>query len=273
MPKLGLGTWHMGESRAAAKHEAAALRAAFELGFRLIDTAEMYASGGAESVVGEALRGALREGGVGRDEFHVVSKVLPSNADAKGVVAACERSLARLGLDQIDLYLLHWRGNVPLARTLEGFDTLIARGLIRRWGVSNFDLDDLRELEALADARACAANQVWYSLGQRGPGFDLLPAMQQRGMTLMAYCPLDEGGLAKHAGLRAFAASRGVTSAQAVLAWLIAQPGVVAIPKSSNIERLAQNHASLGLALTADDLTELDRLFPPPRRATSLAMV
>jgi diketogulonate reductase-like aldo/keto reductase len=224
-------------------------------------------------VVGEALKHTLREGGVRRDDFHIVSKVLPSNADAKSVVSACEQSLARLKLDALDLYLLHWRGGVPLAQTLRGFDTLLARGLIRRWGVSNFDASDLRELDALAGGKACAANQVWYSLGQRGPGFDLLPAMQRSGMTLMAYCPLDEGRLVKHAGLREFAAARNVTAAQAALAWLTRQEGVAAIPKSSNEARLRENRASLELVLTDADLAELDELFPPPQRSGRLAMV
>jgi diketogulonate reductase-like aldo/keto reductase len=273
MPRLGVGTWHMGESASAARREVAALRAAFEMGYRLVDTAEMYASGGAESVVGEALRGALRDGVARREEFHVVSKVLPSNADAKGVVAACERSLARLELDALDLYLLHWRGGVPLRATLEGFETLRSRGLIKRWGVSNFDVDDLRELASLPTGRDCATNQVWYSLGQRGPGFELLPTMQRAGMTLMAYCPLDEGRLVRHAGLRAFAEGRGATPAQVALAWLMDQPGVSAIPKSSSIDRLRENHASLELALSAQDRVRLDALFQPPRRASSLAMV
>ncbi len=273
MPRLGLGTWHMGESPATAKAEVATLRVAFDMGWRLVDTAEMYASGGAESVVGEALQGALRQPGVARSSFTIVSKVLPSNADVKGVVAACERSLARLKLDALDLYLLHWRGGVPLRDTLRGFEALLARGLIRRWGVSNFSVDDLRALQALPGGTACAANQVWYSLGQRGPGFDLLPGMQAQRMALMAYCPLDEGRLVKHAGLRAFALARAVTPAQVALAWLAAQDGVVAIPKSANAQRLRENWASQAMVLSADDQHELDAMFPPPRRGSSLAMV
>ena len=275
MPPLGLGTWHMGERGADAKSEAAAIRHAIELGYRLFDTAEMYGSGGAESVLGEAIDAAMRAGDVKRDELIVVSKVLPSNADTKGVVAACERSRARLKLDTIDLYLLHWRGGVPLANTLRGFEMLLQRGWIARWGVSNFDASDMRELESLGDVsgQRCTANQVWYSLGQRGPGFELLPSMQQRGIELMAYCPLDEGRLASHRGLQDFARTKGATASQVALAWLAAQSGVAAIPKSSNLERLRENLASLEVELSADDLTQLDKLFPPPRKAAGLAMV
>lgn len=279
MPPLGLGTWHMGERTgergANAKAEVAAIRHAIGLGYRLFDTAEMYGSGGAENVLGEAIESALRAGDVTREELIVVSKVLPSNADAKGVVAACERSRARLKLDAIDLYLLHWRGGVPLANTLRGFETLLQRGSIRRWGVSNFDVADMRELEALGDVagQRCAANQVWYSLGQRGPGVELLPWMNERCIELMAYCPLDEGRLAKHRGLADFARTKGATASQIALAWLTAQTGVAAIPKSSNPERLRENLGSREIELTADDLAQLDTLFPPPRKTSGLAMV
>jgi diketogulonate reductase-like aldo/keto reductase len=275
MPPLGLGTWHMGERGANAKGEVAAIRHSIELGFRLFDTAEMYGSGGAESVLGEAIDAAARAGDVKREDLIVVSKVLPSNADAKGMVAACERSRARLKLDAIDLYLLHWRGGVPLANTLRGFETLLQRGWIRRWGVSNFNADDMRELEALGDVagQRCTANQVWYSLGQRGPGFELLPSMQQRGIELMAYCPLDEGRLAAHRGLQDFARAKGATASQVALAWLAMQTSVAAIPKSSNHERLHENLGSLDIQLTTDDLAQLDKLFPPPRKASGLAMV
>jgi diketogulonate reductase-like aldo/keto reductase len=279
MPPLGLGTWHMGERTGErggnAKSEVAAIRRAIELGYRLFDTAEMYGSGGAETVLGDAIDAAVRAGDVKREDLIVVSKVLPSNADTKGVVAACERSRARMKLDALDLYLLHWRGGVPLANTLRGFEALLQRGSIRRWGVSNFDAGDMRELEALGDVagQRCTANQVWYSLGQRGPGFELLPWMQPRGIELMAYCPLDEGRLAAHRGLQEFARAKGATASQIALAWLAAQSGVAAIPKSSNLERLRENLGSRDVQLTADDLAQLDKLFPPPRKASGLAMV
>ncbi len=275
MPPLGLGTWHLGERGATAKSETAAIRHAIELGYRLFDTAEMYASGGAETVLGEAIEAAVRAGDVTRDELIIVSKVLPSNADAKGVVAACERSRTRLKLDVIDLFLLHWRGGVALAHTLRGFEAVLQRGWIRRWGVSNFDAEDMRELETLGNVagQRCAANQVWYSLGQRGPGFELLTWMQARGVELMAYCPLDEGRLATHGGLQDFARSKGATASQIALAWLATQDGVAAIPKSSNHDRLRENLGSLEIELNADDLAQLDKLFPPPRKASGLAVV
>lgn len=273
MPALGLGTWHLGEQRAREADEVAALRAAFEMGYRVVDTAEMYGAGGAERVVGTALAQATRAGTLARDDVFIVSKVLPSNASAAGVVAACERSRERLGVDAIDLYLLHWRGGVPLKATLQGFETLLQRGWIRHWGVSNFDASDLRELAALPGGDACTANQVWYSLGQRGPAFELMSTMQRGGMVLMAYCPLDEGRLAAHAGLQRFARERGCTAAQLALAWLMTQPGVMAIPKSSNGQRLRENWESQAITLTQEDHAKLDGLFPPPRRASSLAMI
>ena len=265
-PALGLGTWRMGESRARRTAEVAALRTALELGYRLFDTAEMYGEGGAEQVLGEALAG------VPRDELVIVSKVYPHNASATGVVAACERSLQRLKLDRIDAYLLHWRGGVPLAETVRGFETLVQRGLIRHWGVSNFDLDDLHELDAVPGGRHCATNQVYYSLSERGPEFALLPAQRARQMPLMAYSPVDQGALADHPSLRAIAARHAATPAQVALAWVLRQAGVVAIPKAVQAIHLRHNMAAANLALDADDLAQLDRLFPPPQRKAPLAM-
>ena len=226
MPALGLGTWRLGEAPRAHGAELAALRQALDIGWRAFDSAEMYGEGGAEMLLGQALSAALR-GPLQRDQLFVVSKVYPHHASAKGVVAACERSLKRLQLDRLDLYLLHWRGAVPLAQTVTGFEQLRQRGLIRHWGVSNFDLDDLRELMAIPGGEACAANQVWYSLGRRGVEFDLLPWQQQRALPLMAYSPLDQGALAAHAGLQSLAAELGATPAQLALARLLAQPGVM----------------------------------------------
>jgi diketogulonate reductase-like aldo/keto reductase len=263
---LGQGTWKMGESLRARRAEVAALRRGIELGMTLIDTAEMYADGGAEEVVAEAIAGC-------REQVFVVSKVLPSNASAAGTVAACERSLRRLGCEVLDLYLLHWRGGQPLASTVEGFERLKTRGLIRDWGVSNFDVDDLDELAALASGADCATNQVYYALSQRGPEFALLPWMAQRAMPAMAYCPLDEGRLVAHPALAPIARRLGVTAAQVALAWLLSRPGVIAIPKSASDARVAENAASAGVALDADDLAALDAAFPPPRRRRPLAMV
>jgi diketogulonate reductase-like aldo/keto reductase len=270
LPRLGLGTWRMGESRAAHGAELAALRLALDLGYRVFDTAEMYADGAAESLLGEALAAALRASLI-REELFVVSKVYPHHASAKGVVAACERSLQRLQLEHIDLYLLHWRGAEPLRNTVQGFERLQQRGLIRHWGVSNFDVDDLQELFAVPGGMACAANQVWYSLSKRSIEFDLLPWQQQRRMPLMAYSPIDQGALSRHPGLAALAAQRGVTPAQLALAWVLRPPGVMAVPKSSDLHRLRANWQAVALSLTDDELAALDRMFPPPRRKQSLA--
>jgi diketogulonate reductase-like aldo/keto reductase len=266
VPALGQGTWKMGESRRSRAVEVAALQRGIELGMTLLDTAEMYADGGAEEVVAEAIAGQ-------RERVFIVSKVLPTNGSEAGTVAACERSLARLRCDVIDLYLLHWRGRHPLAATLAGFERLKARGLIRDWGVSNFDTDDLDELMALPGGEACATNQVYYALSQRGPEIGLAPSMQARGMPLMAYCPLDEGRLVDHPALVPIAQRHGATPAQVALAWLLARPGVIAIPKSSHATRVGENAASTALVLSPQDLAVLEEAFPPPRRRGSLAMV
>lgn len=275
VPALGLGTWKMGERSGSRRAEVEALVHGFELGLTLVDTAEMYADGGAEEVVGRALAGR-------RDRIFVVSKVHPHNAGRRAAIAACERSLARLGVDRIDLYLLHWRGSVPLAETLAGFAELQRRGWIRRWGVSNFDVADMEELFALpgADdgAAGCSANQVYYSLGRRGVEFDLLPWQRVRGLPLMAYCPIDQGVLAgagAPAAVHGVAQRHGATPAQVALAALLAQPGVLAIPKAASERHLRENWGAAALmqALDAADRAALDRAFPPPRRKQALAIV
>ena len=273
MPALGLGTWKMGEAPRQQAAEVAAVRLALEMGYRLIDTAEMYGEGGAETVVGQALAEALRAGTVARPDLFIVSKVYPHNASRAGVQAACERSLRRLGLDQLDLYLLHWRGGEPLAETLAGFEALQQRGLIRHWGVSNFDLDDLEELAALHGGAACAANQVYYSLSQRGIEFDVSPWQRRHHMPVMAYSPIDQGALAAQPGLDAIARRLQATPAQVALAWLLAQPCTIAIPKAVREAHLRENLAAADLPLSPDDLAQLDVLFPPPRRKQPLAML
>ncbi|MDO8420327.1 MAG: aldo/keto reductase [Rubrivivax sp.] len=271
-PALGLGTWRMGEDRAQRADEVRGLRLALDIGYRVVDTAEMYGNGGAEAVLGVALAEALRAG-MARDELFVVSKVLPQHASAGDVAAACERSLRRLQLDCIDLYLLHWRGGVPLVDTVRGFEQLQRRGWIRQWGVSNFDIADLRELAAVPGGTGCAANQVYYSLSERGIEFDLLPWQQLHQMPLMAYSPVDQGGLVDHPSLRGVAECHRATPAQVALAWVLRQPGVMAIPKASRAVHLRHNWASLGLRLSDAELAELDRLFPPPRRKRPLAVL
>jgi diketogulonate reductase-like aldo/keto reductase len=270
-PALGLGTWRLGEDAARHTQEVAALRLAFDIGYRVVDTAEMYGEGGAETVLGEALRGAFAAG-LARERLFIVSKVYPHNASAAGVLAACERSLRRLGLDHVDLYLLHWPGSVPLAETVQGFETLQRRGWVRHWGVSNFDLDELRALDAVPGGGACAANQVYYSLSERGVEFDLLPWQRVRQMPLMAYCPIDQGTLVDHPSLRAIAERHAATPAQVALAWVLRQPGVMAIPKAVQALHLRHNWAAARLPLDAADHVQLDRLFPPPRRKRPLAM-
>ena len=273
LPPLGLGTWRMGEAPARRKREVAAVRAALEIGWRAIDTAEMYGDGGAEAVVGEALAAALRTGAVARDELFIVSKVYPHNAGARTAVAACERSLSRLGLDHLDCYLLHWRGSVPLAETVDAFERLRERGRIRHWGVSNFDVADLEELFAVPGGERCATDQIYYSLSSRGPGFDLVPWLQERGVATMAYSPIDQGALAADKALAAIAERRGFTAAQLALAWLIAQPGVMAIPKATSEAHLRENLAARDIVLDDAERAAIDRAFPPPRRKTPLTMI
>lgn len=266
VPALGLGTWHMGEDRAQAADEVRAIQAGIDCGMTLIDTAEMYADGGAEKITGAAIKGR-------RDEVFIVSKVLPSNASREGTIEACEASLKRLGTGHIDLYLLHWRSRHPLAGTVETFEELRAAGKIGAWGVSNLDTDAMRELSALPGGKNCAANQVLYNLARRGVEYDLVPWMEERNMPLMAYSPLDEGRLLHRPGISQMAARLEVTSAQLALAFLLSRKNVIAIPKSAKPERIAENRAAADIRLTSDQIAELDRLFPPPRSSQPLEMI
>ena len=268
MPVLGLGTWRMGESSASRNAEIANMRSAIELGYRLIDTAEMYGEGGAETVVGRALDEAIRAGDVRREDMFIVSKVYPHNASRRGTVAACERSLRRLALDHLDLYLLHWRGEHPLAETVDALESLAAAGRIRRWGVSNFDLDDMHELGALSAGGRCASNQVYYSLSERGPEFSLLPWMRERQMPLMAYSPIDQGSLAGDDTLATIGEARGLTAAQLALAWVLSRgPHVVVIPGTTSERHLVENCGADAIRLPAATLAQLDALLPPGKVA------
>ena len=266
MPALGLGTWRMGERTRARAAEVAAVRLAIDLGIRLVDTAEMYGDGGAEGVVAEAIADR-------RDELFIVSKVLPGNSDRAGTIAACERSLARLRTDRIDLYLLHWRGSVPLAETADAFQRLQRDGKIRHWGVSNFNAADMTELWAIAAGRNCAANQVYYSASRRGVEFNLLPWQRERGVPTMAYCPLDQGQLARDELFAEIGMRHHASAAQVAIAWLLAQTGVIAIPKAVQPEHVRLLAAAGDLRLDAADLAKIDRRFPPPKRAQPLAIV
>ena len=263
---LGQGTWKMGEDSRRRAGEVNALKLGLDLGMTLIDTAEMYASGGAEEVVAEAIAGR-------RDELFLVSKVLPSNASRSGVARACESSLKRLRTDRIDLYLLHWPGSVPLAETVEAFEVLKKAGKIRHWGVSNFDTDEMEELTGLPDGGNVQTNQVLYNLSRRGPEFDLAPWSRKLGIPLMAYSPVEQGALARNARLEAIAKRHDATPAQIALAWVMQQDGVIAIPKASRQEHVRQNVAALDIQLTGEDLAELDRAFPPPTRKRGLEMI
>ncbi|WP_104129761.1 aldo/keto reductase [Cryobacterium sp. N21] len=254
VPVIGQGTWHLGEDPAKRKTEVAALGAGIDAGLTVIDTAEMYGDGASEELVGEAIRGR-------RDEVVLVSKVYPHNASRSGVVAACERSLRRLGTDRLDVYLLHWSGSIPLAETVDGFEHLRAAGKIRSWGLSNFDLDDLEPVP-----EGCATNQVLYNLGSRGIEFDLLLWQQHQRMPLMAYSPLGQGpSLLEHPLLAELGKWHGVTAAQIALAWVIRQPGIIAIPKASSLEHVRQNVGAGAVVLDAEDCLALDNAFPVPR--------
>ena len=266
IPTLGLGTWMMGDRASRGKEIEDALRLGLDLGMTLIDTAEMYADGGAEELVGKAIAGR-------RDTVFLVSKVLPSNASRKGTLAACERSLKRLGTDRLDLYLLHWRGGVPLRETVEAFVELKRAGKIHHWGVSNFDLADMKELWALPHGAGCASNQVIYNLARRGIEFDLLPALAKRNVAVMAYSPLEQGRILGKRGLKELAVRRGATPAQVALAWVLHQKGVVAIPKAADPRHVRENRAALDLKLSAAELAELDRAFPPPAHKEPLGMI
>jgi diketogulonate reductase-like aldo/keto reductase len=266
VPRLGLGTWRMGESRRTRAQEIAALELGIDLGMTLIDTAEMYGSGGAEQVVAEAIAGR-------RDQVFIVSKVLPENASRAGAIAACKRSLKHLGIDQLDLYLLHWRGPRPLKETLAGFEALRRDGLIKAWGVSNFDVVDMEELMALPGGNAVATNQVLYNLAKRGIEADLLPWSRTRGIPIMAYSPIDQGRILRNRALAAVAARHDGTPAQIALAWVLRHQDMMVIPKATNETHVRENRAALDLALTAADLAELNNPFPPPVGATSLKML
>lgn len=271
LPAIGQGTWYMGENAALRSQEVAALQAGLDLGLKVIDTAEMYAEGAAEEVVGEALRGR-------RDQAFLVSKVYPWNAGEVDAIEACERSLRRLQTDYLDLYLLHWRGNVPLEETIRAMESLQQQGKIRHWGVSNFDHDDMLELWQEPGGKSCLINQVLYHLASRGIEYDLLPQCQQREMPIMAYCPLAQAGrlrqaLFDDAHLKQIAQQKGISVAQVLLAWVIRQQGVLAIPKASSVAHVQQNAAALSINLTDEELSIIDRAFPAPQSKTALDVV
>ena len=267
IPVLGIGTWNMGDHRQARAGEVAALQLAVDLGMTVVDTAEMYGNGAAESLVAEAL-------GDRRERIFLVSKVLPQHATRRGTISACEASLRRLQTDRLDLYLLHWRGSVPLEETLDAFTALQRDGKIRHWGVSNLDTDDMHELEAIGSpAGTPAVNQVLYNLMRRGIEFDLLPWCRARGVPIMAYSPLEQSRLSQHRTVSAIASRLGRTPSQIALAWVLRQPDVMAIPKAGRVEHVRENRAAIDVSLTPEDIAELDAVFPPPVRKRPLEMI
>ena len=265
IPILGQGTWRMGEKASQKQVEIDALKLGIDLGMTLIDTAEMYGEGGAEKIVGEAIA-------LCREEIYLVSKFYPYNASYDGVIAACDRSLSRLKSDYLDLYLLHWRGSVPLSETLAGLQHLKQAGKILDYGVSNFDTDDMEEAESLPGGKEIVTNQVLYNLKRRGIEWDLLPWCKKRNIPIMAYSPIEQGAFVNDSKLNNIAAKHNATSTQIALAWLLHQDNVISIPKTTKIDRLKENRAALDIKLTEEDLQQLDRVYKPPSRKMSLAM-
>ena len=263
---LGQGTWRIGDDPARRKEEIDCLRRGIDLGLTLIDTAEMYGEGRSETLVGEAIKGR-------RDEVFIASKVYPHNASRRSMQVSCENSLKRLRIDAIDLYLLHWQGDVPLAETVEAFEALRRAGKIRHWGVSNFSTALMRELHDVPAGVAVQTDQVLYNLGRRGIEWDLLPWLRERHVPVMAYSPLEEGRLVLHRGLVEFAKNHGMTPAQVAIGWLLARDGVIAIPKTGSRKRLEENALAMKHPLTTAQLQELDALFPPPKGPSPLETI
>lgn len=266
IPVLGQGTWEIGDSLRTGDAEQAALSRGLDLGLSLIDTAELYGNGASERLVGEVIQGR-------RDEVFLVSKVRPENAGEMSMMLACERSLERLGVDRLDLYLLHWESRHPMDEIIAGFEELVDEGMIARWGVSNLDIRAMTIMEGIDGAEHCQTNQVLYHLGSRGVEFDLLPWMQERTMPLMAYSPLGRGELLEHPALIAVADRHGATPAQIALAALMLREGVVLIPKASTVEHVEDNAAALEIQLDGEDLEALDRAFPPPTSEQPLDII
>ena len=263
VPSMGLGTWHMGERIGNPKTEVDALIRGLDLGATLIDTAEMYARGGAERVVGSAIKGR-------RDDVFIVSKILPHNASFDGTIRACENSLQRMEIESIDLYLLHWPGNHPLESTVSAFEQLKTDGKIKHWGVSNFDTSDMQELYGIPDGKNCQINQVLYNLSRRGIEWDLLPWCRSMGLPIMAYSPIEQGRLLENKKLIALASEIGVSAAQLSIAWSIRKNDIITIPKASNLEHVSQNIDAWTIKLESAILDELDKLFEPPVRKRGL---
>ena len=272
MPRLGQGTWFMGEDRSRRSKEIEAIRLGIDLGMSLLDTAEMYGEGKAEELIGEAIRG------IDREKLFIVSKVYPHNAGRRNLERSLDRSLARMGTDSLDLYLLHWRGGIPLRETAEEMERMVSLGKIKGWGVSNLDLDDMKELMATGLGEHCLTDQVLYHLGSRGVEYDLQPWLEKNGISLMAYCPLAEAGtlrrgIMSNETVLSIARSHGMTPAQVMLCFLLRKENVIVIPKASSAEHVRENAAVLNDSLTEEDLRALDASFPAPDYPTPLDVV
>jgi len=272
MPRLGMGTWYLGENKAARKQEIEALRAGIHDGCSLIDTAEMYGSGKSEQLIGEAIKG------IDRSSLFIVSKVYPHNAGRAHIFDALDRSLRNLRTDYLDLYLLHWRGQVPLRETVECMEQLVKEGKIRRWGVSNFDTDDMEELFSVKNGDHCAVNQVLYHLGSRGVEYDLMPWLEEHHVPLMAYCPLAQGGdlrrgLLNNKAVQMVAEQRHITAMQVLLAFVLHHENVIAIPRSGKAEHVLENCQAAEIKLTEEEYRLLDRAFPAPDHKVWLDIV
>ena len=266
VPVLGQGTWHMGEGRHSRAQEIASLQTGLKLGMTLIDTAEMYGDGKAEELVGEALRGI-------REQAFIVSKVLPHHATTEGTIRACQGSLERLNTEWLDMYLLHWRGSIPLWQTIAGFRELVRAEKIRYWGVSNFDVADMAEVVNFENGSEVATDQVLYNLSRRGIEFDLLPWCHSHHIPIMAYSPIEQGRLLDHPEVRILAAKHGATPTQIALAWVLRNDGVIAIPQAGVPEHVRENRGALDVHLSKEDLARLDRAFPPPKEKQPLEMI
>jgi diketogulonate reductase-like aldo/keto reductase len=266
VPRLGMGTWYLGEDPDGRDIQLSALRTGIEIGLTLIDTAEMYGDGAAEELVGKAVAGR-------RDDVFLVSKVLPHHATREGTAKACQDSLRRLGTDHLDMYLLHWRGPVPLAEVVEAMEALVHAGLIACWGVSNFDAPDIEELVAVPGGDHVQTDQVLYNLARRGPEYDLVPMCRELGMPLMAYSPVDHGRLLEQPGVRRMAADKGVTPAQLAIAWVLRLPDVFAVAKASTRAHVIENRAAMEIGFSQDELDQLDRIFPPPMAKVPLEVL
>jgi diketogulonate reductase-like aldo/keto reductase len=266
VPRLGMGTWYLGEDPDGRDIQLSALRTGIEIGLTLIDTAEMYGDGAAEELVGKAVAGR-------RDDVFLVSKVLPHHATREGTAKACQDSLRRLGTDHLDMYLLHWRGPVPLAEVVDAMEALVHAGLIACWGVSNFDAPDVDELVAVPGGDHVQTDQVLYNLARRGPEYDLVPMCRELGMPLMAYSPVDHGRLLEQPAVRRMAADKGVTPAQLAIAWVLRLPDVFAVAKASTRAHVIENRAAMEIGFSQDELDQLDRIFPPPMAKVPLEVL